>query len=429
MRPRLVTAALAALTAAATIASPAHASHVEPVGAGAPAPSACRPGHVPEVGFTDIAGNTHERTIRCLTLYGVSGGTTPTTFSPAQAVRRDQMASLLVRALTALRVTLPAGQGRFDDLEGNVHREAVERLAAAGVVQGIGPRTFGPSDAVTRAQMATFLLRSCTATARDCQPAGAERQDYFSDDAGSLHEPNINAAFEARLVVGTRAPVFRSELDGGSSHVAEQGLYDPARPVRRDQVASFVARYLERGLFLGPGSNSRPYTSDQEVPLRDGWSLQVVGYDDDATAEVRLADPGNTGPPEAGYRYIIYRVRATYRGSGTARFDGAQRLVMRSNTGDTAGYTDSIARADGGTCGDFPFPLPNEPVSANGYVEGNLCYTFFIGGGPHHIYDSRWSVHPAWPHFTPNVGIGAPVPRFTVQPVYPSPYTPTVTSR
>ncbi len=43
--------------------------------------------------------------------------------------------------------------------EGSVHAESIEKVAALGITSGTADRTFSPSDAVTRAQMATFLAR------------------------------------------------------------------------------------------------------------------------------------------------------------------------------------------------------------------------------------------------------------------------------
>lgn len=51
-----------------------------------------------EVGFTDIEGNTNEDNIQILALIGVTNGTTPTTYSLMELVKRDQMASFLVQA-------------------------------------------------------------------------------------------------------------------------------------------------------------------------------------------------------------------------------------------------------------------------------------------------------------------------------------------
>ncbi|HWG94943.1 MAG TPA: S-layer homology domain-containing protein, partial [Mycobacteriales bacterium] len=60
-------------------------------------------------------------------------------------------------------------------------------------------------------------------------------QDWFWDDEGSAHAATINAAAEAGLAGGT----------GG-------GAYSPRAGVRRDQMATFLARTLQ--LFVQAGA-------------------------------------------------------------------------------------------------------------------------------------------------------------------------------
>ena len=48
----------------------------------------------------------------------------------------------------------------FDDDDGNSHESAINRVAEAGITNGCGPRSYCPSGAVTRGQMAAFLHRA-----------------------------------------------------------------------------------------------------------------------------------------------------------------------------------------------------------------------------------------------------------------------------
>ena len=110
----------------------------------------------------------------------------------------------------------------------NVHLEAINRLAQAGIVLG-GPDgrpsdEFGPNLPVTRAQMATFLNRAhglLTGKALE----GTE--DHFTDDDRSAHEANIDAIASAGIAVG----------DG-------RGSFGPEQFVTRGQMAAFVIRHL-----------------------------------------------------------------------------------------------------------------------------------------------------------------------------------------
>ena len=88
---------------------------------------------------------------------GCSGD--PPKYCPANNVTRGQMASFLTRALD-----LPSAEraGFTDVNPDNVHRDNIDRLAAAGITVGCKsePRQFCPDQSVTKAQMSAFIYRS-----------------------------------------------------------------------------------------------------------------------------------------------------------------------------------------------------------------------------------------------------------------------------
>ena len=85
--------------------------------------------------------------------------TNPRRYCSDRSVTRAQMASFLVRAFRLPQAQTPAG---FTDTEGNVHAANIDTLAAAGITIGCAtdPLRYCPNQAVTRAQMATFLHRA-----------------------------------------------------------------------------------------------------------------------------------------------------------------------------------------------------------------------------------------------------------------------------
>jgi hypothetical protein len=126
------------------------------------------------------------------------------------------MATFLARALD-----LPAAtRDHFTDDNGTTHEPNINRLAEAGITAGCSATRYCPGGIVTRAQMATFLTRAFdvpwTAT------------NWFTDDNGSTHEPNINRIAAAGITVGC----------GGKS-------YCPDGAVTRGQMATFLRRALD----------------------------------------------------------------------------------------------------------------------------------------------------------------------------------------
>lgn len=108
--------------------------------------------------FSDVSSsNRHRRDIGALAARGITAGCGGDRFCPGAPVTRAQMASFIVRA----RGLPDARVGRFSDVPAN-HRHArdIAALAAAGVTRGCGSSSFCPDQPVTRAQMASFIVRA-----------------------------------------------------------------------------------------------------------------------------------------------------------------------------------------------------------------------------------------------------------------------------
>jgi glucose/arabinose dehydrogenase len=105
--------------------------------------------------FTDDNTSQHEGDINRLAEAGITGGCTATRFCPKDTVTRAQMASFLVRALKLPSTTT----NYFDDDNGNIHENQINALAASGITGGCATRRYCPSSDVTRGQMAAFLMR------------------------------------------------------------------------------------------------------------------------------------------------------------------------------------------------------------------------------------------------------------------------------
>lgn len=126
----------------------------------------------------------------------------PPRFSPGSEVTRGQMASLLARTLRAAGGELPDGdEPVFSDTDGSVHEPAITALARAGVVEGVTEDRFEPRASVRRDQIATFLVRAAEFGAGDTiEPVD---RGHFDDVADGVHAAHVDAAFELDLVLGT----------------------------------------------------------------------------------------------------------------------------------------------------------------------------------------------------------------------------------
>jgi hypothetical protein len=187
----------------------------------------CPPAEVPASPFTDVAAaSVHATAIDCIAWREITQGRSPTMFEPAGTVTRGQLASMLARAISTVGVDLPADPDEaFTDVAGTTHARQIDQLAALDVVTGRQDGTYAPGAPVTRGQMASLLVRTFE------EVAGFEldpQRDYFADDAGSVHEAAVNASALAGLTTGV-----------------DHDQFAPSAPLRRDQMATFMARLID----------------------------------------------------------------------------------------------------------------------------------------------------------------------------------------
>ncbi|MEX0659827.1 MAG: S-layer homology domain-containing protein [Egibacteraceae bacterium] len=116
--------------------------------------------------FTDVEpGSPHDESVHRLAaaaiVNGGPGGQPADVYGPALTVRRDQMASFLLRAAQfATGEELADQTQRFSDVPpGNAHFAAVNGAHEIGLVRGHGEGTYRPGADVRRDQMSAFMVR------------------------------------------------------------------------------------------------------------------------------------------------------------------------------------------------------------------------------------------------------------------------------
>jgi C1A family cysteine protease len=108
--------------------------------------------------FPDVpAGHVHGPAVASLVAAGIATGYADGTFRPEQPVSRGQVASFLARGLG---LSGDGDPGFGDVPEDDPHRDAIAALVTAEIASGFANGTFRPRQSVTRAQMATLLMRA-----------------------------------------------------------------------------------------------------------------------------------------------------------------------------------------------------------------------------------------------------------------------------
>ena len=175
--------------------------------------------------FLDIDTSIHRNDIVYIAEFGVTKGCNPPAndlYCPVQDVTRQQMASFLVRALGLGSANADA----FVDDADSVHQGDINALAAAGITKGCNPPAndrFCPERAVTRGEMAAFLVRAYAYRDRG---AG----NLFIDDDSSIFQADIDRLAMAGVTNGCNPPA--------------NDRFCPTDAVTREQMASFIARAM-----------------------------------------------------------------------------------------------------------------------------------------------------------------------------------------
>lgn len=114
-----------------------------------------------ELSFHDVAPHdTHAEPIARLARAGIVQGRDATTYRPGAAVTRDQMASFIRRALEfSVGDGLPGSRDTFVDDTGSVHEDSIDRLSRLGIASGVGGFEYLPRDDVRRDAMASLVMR------------------------------------------------------------------------------------------------------------------------------------------------------------------------------------------------------------------------------------------------------------------------------
>ena len=181
----------------------------------------------------------------------------------------------------------PVKESRFVDVDDDEWwMPYVERLADLQITAGCttNPLRFCPDQTVTRARMASFLVRAFRL--QRAPSAG------FTDTRGSVHKVNIDALFAAGITAGCRTNPLR---------------FCPDSPVSRAQMASLLNRGLGEatsagtggGTSGGTGGGTAPGSITLDVEPRSGDTL--IAATRGRTCAVRTSDTVTCWGGDEGY--------------------------------------------------------------------------------------------------------------------------------
>lgn len=107
--------------------------------------------------FTDLSAHWAKEDILFVVNEGIMNGRGNGIFAPDEVVNRAEMATILVNVLD---VKKKADYAFHDVKSSHWASESIKNAYSNGLVNGIGNYLYGPSDPVTRAQFATFIVNA-----------------------------------------------------------------------------------------------------------------------------------------------------------------------------------------------------------------------------------------------------------------------------
>lgn len=168
--------------------------------------------------FPDVPPSKHfAEAVNELAARNVIGGYPDGTFRPGASITRGQAAAIIVK-MTKLD-TSKVKDPKFKDVStANGSFEAIAVLAEKGVINGYGDGRFGPNDSITRAQMASIIIKAFEL------PLYRDPDYGFKDVVHKNgHRDGIYSLYQLGLTTGTSPET-----------------YSPNAPITRGQAAKLL---------------------------------------------------------------------------------------------------------------------------------------------------------------------------------------------
>ena len=283
---------------------------------------------------------------------GVTTGTSPTTFSPNDPCTRAQVVTFLHRSVGC---PMPMPESPFSDVTGGeYYYDAVLWAAGSKITTGTTATTFSPHDPCTRAQVVTFLWRTCG------EPAPTSNNNPFTDvSASAYYYDAVLWAVEQGITTGTSATTF-----------------SPEETCIRGQIVTFLYRYFymmvrESDLMVISQPETHLMQSPQETiefrvevkggtgPYTYGWTIlrdevptEALQETSESTSHVFRLEVSNHDFDQCHFFSVVCDIEDASGAKVQSEFAGVypyfdiksspQDYQMRSS-GETAGFTVEVA--------------------------------------------------------------------------------------
>ncbi|MFM9330193.1 S-layer homology domain-containing protein [Paenibacillus mesotrionivorans] len=186
-----------------------------------------------EKSFADLAGHWAAKDTELLATKGIIDGIADNRFAPEGVLTRAEIASLLVRAAGLEEKALSAAT--MNDVRGDDwYAGYVQAAVSAGLIDGYEDGTFRAGAAVTREELAVLLTRALKLAGRPAEGTGTAAAAFTdSTSVSAWAKDAVRTAQVAGLVNGL-----------------EDGSFRPQAQATRAEAAVMIKRYLLKAEFM-----------------------------------------------------------------------------------------------------------------------------------------------------------------------------------
>lgn len=286
---------------------------------------------------------------------GLMNGTGNTIFSPNDSITRGQIVTILHR----LEGTPSSAGASFADVpNGEYYANAVAWSSANGIMGGYGGGLFGPTDPITREQLATTMYRY------------AQHKGYNTTITG-----NIAAFSDGGTVSSYAVDAVNWAIGVGLLTGMGNNMFAPTSGSTRAQAATILMRFCEN--IVSSGEDTTP--NEDTTPTTPSVEYHTVtfnyNYDNKGTYDTAIVEHGKraaspTNPTRSGY---------TFNGWYTAASGGSKFNFSTAITSDLtlyAHWTSSSSGSGGNGSGGSYVPDPTPTPTP-----GTYTVTFNSNGG------------------------------------------------
>jgi len=162
--------------------------------------------------FADVAGHWAQADIELMAARHIARGVSDTQFQPNRAINRAEFAALLIRSL-GLAEQQPA-RPTFSDIQtGSWYYGAVETARRADLVRGYEDNTFRPLQIISREEMATMIVRALEYAGYPAAAADEAALSGYSDTSGvsSWAKAAMAQAVQTGIIEGRTASTLNAK--------------------------------------------------------------------------------------------------------------------------------------------------------------------------------------------------------------------------